>query len=133
MKEEYILSLDGDNFDPDDLTEYLGIEPTSTKRKGERIQNLLPKTSSWQLSTDNIVNNVIDVFEMSSSIVKKLLPKKELIIKAKAHFGVSPRLEVVLFISTNELHSTPAIGFDADVVAFLGEIGAYIDIDTYKH
>jgi len=33
----------------------------------------------------------------------------------------------------NEEHSTPAIGFEVDTVKFLGEIGAFIDIDTYKH
>ncbi len=48
-------------------------------------------------------------------------------------FNLSPRLEVVLWFSVNEEHSTPAIGFEVDTIKFLGEIGAFIDIDTYKH
>ena len=40
---------------------------------------------------------------------------------------------MVLWFSMNEEHSTPAIGFEVETVNFLGEIGAFVDIDTYKH
>lgn len=127
------FALDGDDFDPDELTKFLGIEPTSIMRKGSRIVGKIPKMSSWQLSTENLVSEYVDVFEMSTEIVHKLKPKKELILQAKARFNVTPRLEVVLWFSVNENHSTPAIGFEVETVEFLGEIGASIDIDTYKH
>ena len=123
------FALDGDNFDIDDLTRFLGIEPTSVIRKGSKI----PKFNSWKLSTENIVNEYIDVFEMASDIVNKLKPVKHLILQARERFNVLPRLEVVLWFSMNEEHSTPAIGFEADTVKFLGDVGAFIDIDTYKH
>ncbi|WP_220745276.1 DUF4279 domain-containing protein, partial [Shewanella colwelliana] len=45
------FALDGDDFDPDVLTKFLGIEPTSIIRKGEKIPDRLPKSSSWELST----------------------------------------------------------------------------------
>jgi len=38
-----------------------------------------------------------------------------------------------LWFSINEEHSTPAIGFEVEAVKFLGEIGAFVDVDTYKH
>ena len=127
------FALDGDDFDPDKLTEFIGIKPTSVIRKGSKIPGKIPKMNSWRLSTENIVNECIDVFEMTKEIVNKLKPLKHLIIQAKDRFKVSPRLEVVLWFSMNEKHSTPIIGFEVDTVKFLGEIGAFIDIDTYKH
>lgn len=127
------FALDGDDFDPDEVTRFLGIEPTSVSRKGNQAFGGFPKTDSWIISTGNIVNDQVDVFEKSTEIVYRLKHKKDLIIKAKSIFGVSPRLEVVLWFSTNEEHSTPAIGFEVETVSFLGEIGASTDIDTYKH
>ena len=44
-----------------------------------------------------------------------------------------PRLEVVLWASVSEDHLTRAIGFEPKTVNFLGEIGAFIDLDTYTH
>ena len=127
------FALDGDDFDPDEVTDFLGIEPTSIMRKGSNVPGRIPRMNSWELSTDNIVNDYIDVFEMSTEIIKKLKSKKELILQAKERFNVLPRFEVVLWFSMNEEHSTPAIGFEVETVNFLGEIGAFVDIDTYKH
>lgn len=127
------FALDGDDFDPDEVTKLLGIKPTSVMRKGENIPGKLPKKNSWKLSTDNVVNDYIDVFEMATLIVDQLEPKKHFILEAISRFSLFPRLEVVLWFSVNEEHSTPAIGFEATTVKFLGEIGAVIDIDTYKH
>jgi hypothetical protein len=127
------FALDGDDFDPDEITKFLGIEPTSIMRKGSKVPGRVPKMNSWQLSTVNVVNNFIDVYQMSTEIINTLKPKKEKILQAKERFNVAPRFEVVLWFSMNEEHSTPAIGFDVETIKFLGEIGAFIDIDTYKH
>ena len=127
------FALDGDNFEPDELTSFLGIEPTSVKRKRKTQSNRITNFSSWQVSTENTIDEHIDVFKMTQEIIDKLKPAKNLINEAKSRFNVSPRLEVVLWLSIDEEHSTPAIGFEADTIKFLGEIGAFIDIDTYKH
>jgi len=127
------FALDGDDFDPDKLTEFIGIKPTSVIRKGSKIRGKIPKIDSWRLSTENIATECIDVFEMTTEIINKLKPLKHRIIQAKDRFKVSPRLEVVLWFSMNEEHSTPIIGFEVDTIKFLGEIGAFVDIDTYKH
>lgn len=127
------FALDGDDFEPDDLTSLLGITPTSIRRKGSKVPGRIPKLSSWEFSTEHLVNDYIDVFEMATEIVNKLKPKKDQILEAKKLFNVSPRFEVVLYISMSEEHSTPAIGFEIETVKFLGEIGAFVDIDTYRH
>lgn len=127
------FALEGESFNPDEITRFLGIEPTTVKCKGSKVPGRVPRMSSWQLSTENIVDDYIDVFEMAAEIVNKLKPKKDLIIQAKERFNVSARLEVVLWFSMKDEHSTPAIGFEIETVEFLGAVGAFIDIDTYKH
>jgi hypothetical protein len=127
------FAFDGDDFDPDDITKLLGLEPTNIKRKGSRIPGKVPKINSWELSTDQIVDEYIDVFELSTKIVSMLKPKLDLILEAKKRFNAEPRFQVVLTFSTNEEHSTPAIGFEIETTEFLGAIGAFVDIDTYKH
>ena len=91
------------------------------------------KENSWELSTNHIVSDYINVFEMATEIVNRLEPQKQLILQAITKFNATPRLEVVLWFSMNEELSTPAIGFEFETIQFLGEIGAFIDIDTYKH
>jgi hypothetical protein len=127
------FALNGDDFDPEEMTQFLGMKPTSTKRKGEKVPGRIPKFSSWVLSTANVVDESVDVYEMASEIVKQLQPKKELIMDAIRKFGVFSKHQVVMSISVEEDASTPAIGFDVETIQFLGEIGAFIDIDTYKH
>ena len=125
------FALDGDDFEPDELTCFLGIQPTSIKRKSKTQSGQIINFCSWQLSTENIVREHIDVFKMSQEIVNQLKPKQNLIIEAKSRFNIYPILEVVLWLSKEEEYSTPAIGFEVDTLKFLGEIGTFIDIDTY--
>jgi len=127
------FALDGDDFDPDDITELLGIEPTNIRRKGSKIPDEIPKMNSWELSTSQVIDECIDIFDMSMHIVNILKPALDVIIEAKYKFDLKSRLQVVLTLSSNKEHSTSAIGFEAEVVAFLGAMGAFIDIDTYKH
>lgn len=127
------FALDGDDFNPDEITEFLGVAPTSVRRKGTKIPGKVPKMNSWELSTEQVVSDFVDVFAMSTEIINQLKPIKDRIIQAKERFNASPRFEVVLWFSMNKEHSTPAIGFEVETVVFLGEIGAFVDIDTYKH
>lgn len=127
------FSLVGDDFEPGEISAFLGIKPTSTKKKGSRVPGKLPRVSSWEISTENVVNGYVDVYELSTQIIQILKPKKDEIIQAMNRFNLKPHLEVVLWFSTDEKHSTPAIGFEVETIQFLAEIGAYIDVDTYKH
>jgi hypothetical protein len=125
---EVYFALDGDNFDPNEITAFLGIEPTSVIVKGKPGSN----KSSWKFSSGKIINDYIDTYDMASSLIETLEPKKELIIKAIEKFKVKARFEVVLWFTCNENISTPGIGFDEKTINFLGAVNAYIDIDTYK-
>ncbi|UJW81277.1 DUF4279 domain-containing protein [Hydrogenophaga sp. SL48] len=125
---EVYFALYGSEFDLEEATRRIGIEPTSIKRKGE------PKTRKhlfWQISPDRIEGDIIDIYEMSSALVAQLAPFAEKIASTRQALGLEAVLEVVLWISTDESKSTPAIGFDHEVISFLQKVGATIDVDTY--
>jgi hypothetical protein len=125
---EVYLGLFGDDFDPDAVTRIIGLKPTRIMRKG----NPRPKRSSWEFSTGKIKGEVVDVYEMASSLVKKLAPYENQILNAKNDLDLDAVLEVVLTITCDDSKSTPAIGFEGNVLTFLNKIGATIDIDTYR-
>jgi len=127
------FAFDGDDFDPDVVTKLLGIEPSYIKRKGERIPGKIPKRSSWVLSTEDVKSEYVDIYDMSTQIINQLKPKKAQIIELKNKYELSTRLQVVLAIAMSEEISTPAIGFEIDTVTFLGEVGAFIDVDSYRN
>jgi hypothetical protein len=125
---EVYFALYADEFDPDEVTKIIGIEPTKTRRKG----NPIPRCTFWEYSTGKIEDEVVDVYEMSSSLVATLVPHADKIIQAKERFGLQAVLEVVLTVTPDESKSTPTIGFEAEVIAFVHNVGATIDIDTYR-
>jgi len=126
---EVYFGLWGDDFDPDKISELLGIEPTSTARKG----NPRPVQTSWKLSTGEVKADIIDVYEMSSALVKRLEPIEGKIIEAIAKYKLEAVLQVVLWVTTDDTKPTPAIGFEPEVIKFLSSVGASVDVDTYRN
>lgn len=131
LNEAYVyFGLFGD-FDSREVTKRIGIEPTSSCNQGSRdpIRNL-PRTAQWEISTEKVVAEAIDIYELAESVVNQLKPKKEELKKTIQGLKLKAVLQTVICFSTDDAVSTPAIGFSNDVVAFLAEIGASIDIDT---
>lgn len=128
-KGEVYFALRGDDFDPDDATKIIGIAPTSTRRRATPR----PKFSEWKFSVGEIENDVIDVYEMSSDLVDMLTKYEGNILVAIKTLGLSATFQVVLWISTDDSVSTPAIGFEPEVISFIHKLGASVDIDTYRN
>lgn len=124
---EVYFSLYGTGFEPDTITKRLGLEPTSVQRESSPR----PKHSSWKLSSGRVQGDIVDVYDLSSALVAKLSPHASEITAMKQELRVEAALQVVLWITTDQSKSTPAIGFEPGVVAFLAQVGASIDIDTY--
>ena len=124
--------LKGD-FDPTDVTALIGIAPTSAWARGaiDPVRDL-PRCSLWDFSSETIVDEIVDVYDMSEAVVIQLEPAAERIREAITQFKLSAVLEVVLKISMDQTLSTPAIGFSQRVVRFVASVGASIDIDTYR-
>jgi hypothetical protein len=131
---EVYLGLYGDNFEPNDVSDFIGLTATSIRRKGERNPNVpLPRTSSWKFSLGKIEADVIDVYEMAENLVQRLRSYEAKIVEALGKFDITAELQVVLWIDQDESKSMPAIGFEREVLRFLNALDATIDIDTYRN
>ena len=62
---------------------------------------------------------MIGVHEMAAELVAQLAPHLAALVRAKHELGLRATLIVVLHISCDDRISTPAIGFDANVIALL--------------
>ena len=126
------FALVGYHFNPDDITRQLDLEPTSTDDAGANSSLDKPVISSWELSTETISsdNEQIDIYKLiDDEILKKIEPAKDKIIEVCKSHNLSPRISIVLSLSTDKDESCPEVGFGARVVKFCAEIGAFINVD----
>lgn len=122
------FALGGYHFNPDDITRVLGIEPTTVDASGANSGLDSPATSSWELSTETITDD-IDVYELTNELIKQIEPAKEKILELIKSHNLSPRIGVVLVLSVDKNETAPDVGFGARTIRFLAEIGAFINVD----
>ena len=124
------FALSGYNFNPDLVTQILGIEPTSVNNAGMHTSIDKPVISSWELATDKVTAGV-DVYALTEELIKQLLPCKKKILELTKSHNLSPRLVVVLTLSVDKDQSCPDVGLGSRNIRFLADIGAFLNID-YK-
>ncbi len=124
------FALSGYHFNPDDITQALGIKPTSVNAAGMGGSLEKPVISSWEISTDTATEDV-DVYKLTEIILKQLEPVKEKILQVCKSHNLSPRMGVVLSLSVDQDETCPDVGFGARTVRLLADLGAFINID-YK-
>jgi len=122
------FTLSGYHFNPDDITRLLGIEPTSVDASGAHSALDKPVISSWELSTETMMDN-IDVYKMTEIIIKKIEPAREKILQVIKSHNLSPRIGVVLVLSVDKSEASPDVGFGARTIRFLADIGAFVNVD----
>ena len=122
------FGLSGYHFNPEDITRIIGLEPTSTNAAGMAAGYDKPAISSWEISTETMTEEV-DVYKLTEIILKILEPVKDEIIQVCKSHNLSPRISVVLTLSTDKDDTCPDVGFGGRLVKFLAEIGAFINID----
>lgn len=125
------FAFKGQDFDPNDITKLLAIEPSSSRKRGDTWNNARVYQFSYrrlqinQEKEDYIIENSVD------KIVSQLYHKIELINEIKIKFNAVTVLEIVLFVDTNPLISTPALGHTLRTVEFLYKTGTTTDVDIY--
>ena len=124
------FALSGYHFNPDTITHLLGVEPTSVVADGISSGPDKPKISSWEISTDEVTDNV-DVYKLTDIITKQIEPIKDKILKVIESHNLSPRIGVVLTLSVDKGEVCPDVGFGARTTRLMAEIGAFIDV-KYK-
>jgi hypothetical protein len=122
------FTLAGYHFNPDHVTQHLGILPTSIDASGANSGLDKPVISSWELSTDTVTDDV-DVYKLTDIIIKQLEPVKEKILQVIKSHNLSPRIGVILVLSVDKKASVPDVGFGARTVRFLADIGAFINVE----
>ena len=122
------FSLSGYHFNPDDITRLLGIQPTSVNAAGANSGLDNPVISSWELSTDRVIDEV-DVYDLTGILIKQIEPHKEKLLQVIKSHNLSPRIVVVLVLSVDKDETAPDVGFGARTIRFLADIGAFINVD----
>ena len=122
------FTLAGYHFNPDHVTQHLGLQPTSIDASGANSQLDKPALSSWELSTKTVTDD-IDVYKLTDELIKKLEPVKDKILEICKSHNLSPRIGVVLVLSVDKNETVPDVGFGARTIRFLADIGAFINVE----
>lgn len=122
------FTLAGYHFNPDVVTQHLGIQPTSVDASGAGSDLSKPVLSSWELSTETVAGD-IDVYKLTDDLIKKIEPVKDKILQICKSHNLSPRLNLILVLSIDKAESVPDVGFGGRTVRFLADIGAFINVD----
>lgn len=126
------FALNGDNFDPQIVTERIGINPTDKWKKGDKGKyKPTIDYSCWELSTAK-GKEYIMVESLVNEVIGQLFDKIEIINELKNQFDLHSVLEIVLYIDTNEGQSTPALGHDLKTIEFLYRTQTRTDVDIYR-
>lgn len=122
------FTLAGYHFNPDHVTQHLGLQPTSVDASGARSDLNKPVLSAWELSTQTVTGD-IDVYKLTDDLIKKIEPLKDKILEICKSHNLSPRIGVVLVLSVDKNETVPDVGFGARTIRFLADIGAFINVD----
>ena len=122
------FTLAGYHFNPDHVTQHLGIQPTSVDASGANSDLSKPALSSWELSTETVTGD-IDVYKLTDDLIKKIEPVKDKILEICKSHNLSPRIDLVLVLSVDKAESVPDVGFGGRTIRFLADIGAFINVD----
>jgi hypothetical protein len=125
---EVYFRLGGDQFEPDDVTARLRLEPSRVSRRAEPR----PEDCAWILSAGKFSSESVDVYDLSSQLTQRLEPHASEISELIQECSLYAVLQVVLHLSLDPELPMPAIGFDQQTIAFLAKIGASVDVDTYR-
>ena len=127
------VAEENSEFDPDYITELLGIEPHNKWRTGEPRRHGAGvygayKFSRWGACRQDTPEN--DAREQCLAIVRMLKDKIPALKQIKREYNVSFCIIVVPEIYNEE---APALCFDEEIIEFCHATGTVIDIDTYVH
>jgi hypothetical protein len=126
------FTIFGDDFPIDVFTQKLGISPTHSYTKGDRIPNRSPllkrKETAWDLGTE--YEESFDVNEQLQRVICQLEGKESVILEMAGTYSLLCKFVIVIVINNGE---TPSLFFGKSVIRFAANIGAEFDIDLYAN
>ena len=115
------------DFPTEVITNKLGIEPTSTMRKGESINKIHKQSFTyWEYQTDTFAT--WDINDALKSILIIFDDKVDVINDLRNLLNVYVHIQIVTTIINGE---TPTLGISSNFVTFASAINASIDIDMF--
>jgi hypothetical protein len=135
------LRFFGEDLDPDELTQILGVEPSSAYRKGDifrgKKHDKIYKTGSWRLRSQR---SDIDLEDQINGLLNKL-PSDEVIAgsvvsrQSNDDLGVwldlTTRFQVDLFCGLWMKRWNRCVDFQAAILQRIAERGLSIGLDIY--
>ncbi|WP_217585871.1 DUF4279 domain-containing protein [Lentibacillus saliphilus] len=116
-------------FNPDDITNALGIEPFDTNNYGDKKSNGMSwLTSGWCAEKSN--KDRLDVEAQCLDTIKNLKHKIPILNEIKKLYDVHFGLIIVPTIYNGE---TPILTFNKEIVEFCYLTGTEIDVDMYVY
>jgi hypothetical protein len=126
------FAFQGDSFDPNEVTNELGIEPNDSWRTGDPGKYIQQqKYSCWKLTSTS--DELLDMDKLVNEVVSQLWDKIKLINEIKEQYALDTVLEIVMYIDINENQSTPFLGHNLKVIDFLHRTGTTTDVDIYRY
>ncbi|WP_340398808.1 DUF4279 domain-containing protein [Paenibacillus sp. FSL H8-0079] len=123
---EFIIT--GDHFETKLITEQIGIEPSGTYIKGEKIddRDLYRKETCWFLETD--YQESFDINQQLNHILILLEPHIEKLKTLRTKHNLNFLFSFSIRIMDNE---TPAITIEQKAIGIAYDLNAEFDLDLY--
>ncbi|WP_425605562.1 DUF4279 domain-containing protein [Luteolibacter rhizosphaerae] len=115
----------GDGLDPDEITAFTGVLPSSTRRKSSPNN-----TSSWSLSSEN-PSTEGSFTEAIEEFMRTLYPHVEKFRLVSERPGISCGLALWWTVDSDQ-EPRPAMRLGVEAIAFLGAVKASLDLDGYE-
>lgn len=126
MMAEFIIT--GDHFEPKLVTEQIGIEPSGTYIKGEKIddRDLYRKETCWFLETD--YQESFDVNQQLNYLLNLLEPHIEKLKTLRMKHNLNFLFSFSIRVMNNE---SPAISIEQKAISIAYDLSAEFDFDLY--
>lgn len=126
MMAEFIIT--GDHFEPKLVTEQIGIEPSGTYIKGEKIddRDLYRKETCWFLETD--YQESFDVNQQLNYLLNLLEPNIEKLKTLRIKHNLNFLFSFSIRVMNNE---SPAISIEQKAISIAYDLSAEFDFDLY--
>jgi len=122
------FTIAGFECSPEEITQILGIRPTKTWLRGEPVTSKAKnvyKENGWTLTSPcNPVSSTLD--EQVDALISIIPPRIQAFAKLPA--GVYIELACIIRVAD---YSQPVIGFSANTIRIIAQIGANIDVGIY--
>lgn len=120
--------ITGDDYDINEISTLLKIEPNKYWKKGEAIRHTGKNRTytGWIFSTG--YEETLDINTQLKKIEYLFQDKSDILIELKTKYKLEYCVEIVIKINHNEI---PAMYLETEMINFASAIGASFDFDTY--